>query len=115
MLQFSSSAQEVLSLFFPFISSNVLFVVYITLQISYLRCDNHVESQAQVPILQGETIRLETRRLCLCFPLFTLFFPFNVQALHKPTIYIGLKFKRWSNLRSRVAASSTLPTLRACE
>lgn len=58
---------------------------------------------------------LDTRRLCLCFPLFTLFFLSNVQALHKPTIYIGLKFKRWSNLGSQVAASSTLPTLRACE
>lgn len=35
-------------------------VVYITLQISYLRCDDHVESQAQVPILQGETIHYDS-------------------------------------------------------
>lgn len=66
-------------------------------------------------ILQGKPSAATELQNCLCIPLFLFPPPSKEQVLHKPTIYIGLKFKRWSNHASQMAASSILPTLCACE
>lgn len=55
------------------------------------------------------------RAVYVSHSFFTLFPPSKEQVLHKPTIYIGLKFKRRSNHASWAAASSILPTLCSCE